>query len=159
GGDSRLVAPVRPEAERLHETLEGQRARVRPCGRPGGTGRTGAARSSGHDRAPPGPGDRVVEGPRQGGHTLRGHPTDSVGVARRPARPAMDSPASGASKPPERRTRHLILRAPDPSDVDPLFAIQRDPVAMRFTYCSPSRAATAARLDAYAARFQADGFA
>jgi len=37
------------------------------------------------------------------------------------------------NKPPERRTRHLLLRAPEPSDVDALFAIQGDPVAMRFT--------------------------
>ena len=61
--------------------------------------------------------------------------------------------------PPERRTSHLLLRAPEPSDVDPLFAIQGDPVAMRFTYCAPSREATVARLDAYAARFSEDGFA
>jgi len=66
---------------------------------------------------------------------------------------------TGPNKPPERRTRHLLLRAPEPSDVDALFAIQGDPVAMRFTYCAPSRAATAARLEAYAARFSADGFA
>ena len=30
---------------------------------------------------------------------------------------------------------------------------------MRFTYCSPSPEATAARLDDYAARFDEDGFA
>ena len=63
------------------------------------------------------------------------------------------------SKPPTRQTPRLSLRAPEPSDVDPLFAIQGDPEAMRFTYCSPSRSATAAHLESYAARFAEDGFA
>jgi ribosomal-protein-alanine N-acetyltransferase len=62
-------------------------------------------------------------------------------------------------KPPTRQTPRLLLRAPEPSDVDPLFAIQGDPEAMRFTYCSPSRPATAAHLESYAARFAEDGFA
>jgi RimJ/RimL family protein N-acetyltransferase len=66
---------------------------------------------------------------------------------------------ASTGSPPERRTRHLLLRRTEPSDVDPLFAIQGDPVAMRFTYCAPSREATAARLAAYAARFAEDGFA
>ncbi len=60
--------------------------------------------------------------------------------------------------PPTRRTTRLLLRAPEPTDVDPLFAIQSDPEAMRFTYCSPSREATAAHLEKYAARFAEDGF-
>ena len=39
-----------------------------------------------------------------------------------------------------------------------LFAIQGDPEAMHYTYCSPSREATATRLEEYAARFAEDGF-
>lgn len=62
-------------------------------------------------------------------------------------------------KPPTRRTLRLLLRALEPADIDPLFAIQSDPEAMRFTYCSPSREATAIRLEEYAARFAEDGFA
>jgi len=63
------------------------------------------------------------------------------------------------NKPPTRRTTRLLLRAPEPVDVDPLYEIQSDPEAMKFTYCSPSREATAARLEEYAARFAEDGFA
>lgn len=63
------------------------------------------------------------------------------------------------SKPPNRRTDRLLLRAPEPADVDPLFAIQCDPEAMQFTYCSPSHEATALHLEKYAARFAEDGFA
>ncbi len=62
-------------------------------------------------------------------------------------------------KPPTRQTPRLLLRAPEPSDVDPLFAIQSDTEAMWFTYCSSSREATATRLEEYAARFAEDGFA
>jgi RimJ/RimL family protein N-acetyltransferase len=62
-------------------------------------------------------------------------------------------------KPPTRRTSRLLLRAPEPTDADPLFAIQGDPEAMRYTYCSPSREATATRLEEYATRFAEDGFA
>jgi RimJ/RimL family protein N-acetyltransferase len=61
--------------------------------------------------------------------------------------------------PPTRKTPRLLLRAPELADIDPLFAIQSDPEAMRFTYCSPSREATATRLEEYAARFSEDGFA
>jgi len=61
--------------------------------------------------------------------------------------------------PPTRRTSRLLLRAPERTDVDSLFAIQGDPEAMRYTYCSPSREATATRLEEYAARFAEDGFA
>jgi ribosomal-protein-alanine N-acetyltransferase len=53
----------------------------------------------------------------------------------------------------------LLLRAPECDDVDPLYAIQSDPEAMKFTYCSPSREATATRLEEYAVRFAEDGFA
>jgi ribosomal-protein-alanine N-acetyltransferase len=62
-------------------------------------------------------------------------------------------------EPPTRRTPRLLLRAPEPADVDPLFAIQGDSEAMCFTYCSPSRLATAAQLESYAARYSEDGFA
>src|SRR5262245_6836847 len=58
-----------------------------------------------------------------------------------------------------RRTRQLLLRAPDSSDIDALFAIQSDPTVMRFTYCSPNREATAEYVEAYSARFIEDGFA
>ena len=58
-----------------------------------------------------------------------------------------------------RKTAQLLLRALEPGDIDPLFAIQSDPAAMRFTYCSFSRAATAAHLESYAVRFSLDGFA
>ena len=65
----------------------------------------------------------------------------------------------GEMAPPTRRTRQLLLRAPDGSDIDALFAIQGNPTAMRFTYCSPDREATVEYVDAYAARFVEDGFA
>jgi ribosomal-protein-alanine N-acetyltransferase len=61
--------------------------------------------------------------------------------------------------PPTRRTRRLVLRAPEAADVDTVFAIQGDAAAMRFTYCAPDRAATAAFLAAHADRFAQDGFA
>jgi len=57
------------------------------------------------------------------------------------------------------RTRRLLLRASQASDVDALFEIQSDPVAMRHTYVAPDRDATARRLAAYAARLSEDGFA
>ncbi|HEY4977203.1 MAG TPA: GNAT family N-acetyltransferase [Gaiellaceae bacterium] len=63
------------------------------------------------------------------------------------------------TKPPTRHTSRLLLRAPELGDVDPLFAIQSDPDAMRFTFCSPNREATATRLAEYADRFAEDGFA
>lgn len=63
------------------------------------------------------------------------------------------------NKPPTRLTTRLLLRAPEPSDVDPLFAIQGNAHAMRFTYCSSSREATAIRLAEYAARCAEDCFA
>ena len=51
------------------------------------------------------------------------------------------------------------MRAPEPADVDAIFAIQRDPVSMRFTYCSPSREATLEFLEVRAGRFGEDGYA
>lgn len=63
------------------------------------------------------------------------------------------------SKPPTRRTPRLLLRAPKPADIDPLFAIQSDTEAIRFTYCSSSREATATHLEKHAARCSEDGFA
>jgi RimJ/RimL family protein N-acetyltransferase len=67
--------------------------------------------------------------------------------------------AAATRGPPDRETRQLRLRAPVASDVDPLFEIQGDAHAMRFTYCAGSREATREFLDAHAARFAEDGFA
>jgi RimJ/RimL family protein N-acetyltransferase len=67
--------------------------------------------------------------------------------------------ARGSSAPPERETRQLRLRAPVPTDVDPLFEIQGDPHGMRFTYCAGSREATRQFLEAHAARYAEDGYA
>jgi len=61
--------------------------------------------------------------------------------------------------PPTRRTRQLLLRAPEPADAEALFAIQGNAEAMRHTYCAPSLEATAAYIESYAARFAEDGFA
>jgi RimJ/RimL family protein N-acetyltransferase len=55
--------------------------------------------------------------------------------------------------PPTVKTRQLLLRAPDPADVDALFEIQSDPEAMRYTYVAPDRDATARYLEAYAAPY------
>jgi RimJ/RimL family protein N-acetyltransferase len=63
------------------------------------------------------------------------------------------------TKPPTRRTPRLLLRAPEPADVDALFAIQSNAEAMRFTFCAPSREATVAHIASYATRFAEDGFA
>jgi ribosomal-protein-alanine N-acetyltransferase len=51
-----------------------------------------------------------------------------------------------------------VLRASTPDDVDPLYEIQGDRDAMAHTYCAPDRNATAAWLEAYAARRTLDGF-
>jgi RimJ/RimL family protein N-acetyltransferase len=61
--------------------------------------------------------------------------------------------------PPTVKTHRLLLRAPEPADVDAIFGIQGDAEAMRHTYAAPDRAATARFLEAYAARFREDGFA
>lgn len=67
--------------------------------------------------------------------------------------------AAAVGTPPTRTTRHLLLRAPEPGDVDALFQIQGDSEAMRHTTVAPDRAATARQLEAYAARFAEDGYA
>jgi len=56
-------------------------------------------------------------------------------------------------------TTQLLLRPPEEGDVDALFAIQGDAEAMRHTFASPNREATARYLQTYAARFPEDGFA
>jgi RimJ/RimL family protein N-acetyltransferase len=63
------------------------------------------------------------------------------------------------SIPPEVTTPRLLLRAPEPADVDPLFEIQGNADAMRHTYVAPSRDASAEYLARYAARASLDGFA
>ncbi|MCP5055639.1 MAG: GNAT family N-acetyltransferase [bacterium] len=63
------------------------------------------------------------------------------------------------SGPPTIETLQLELRAYRPSDAEPLFQIQRDPDAMRYTWCAPSLAEAQQRLEAYAAGFAKDGFA
>ena len=56
-------------------------------------------------------------------------------------------------------TPQLILRPSEPADVDALFAMQSDEDAMRYTHVARDRDATSRFLDAYAARFDEDGFA
>jgi ribosomal-protein-alanine N-acetyltransferase len=63
------------------------------------------------------------------------------------------------TNPPTRHTPRLLLRAPEPTEVDPLFAIQGNREAMRYTFCAPDREATAAHIASYAARFDEDGYA
>jgi ribosomal-protein-alanine N-acetyltransferase len=62
------------------------------------------------------------------------------------------------SGPPTRRTEHLLLRAPEPADVDRLFEIESDVGAMEFTISSDSREQTEAHIASHAARFAEDGF-
>jgi RimJ/RimL family protein N-acetyltransferase len=80
-----------------------------------------------------------------------------IAPARRVALALHERPT--VSKPPTRETHQLLLRAPEPADIDALFEIQGNDAAMRFTYCAPDRAATASFIDAHAARFDEDGFA
>lgn len=61
--------------------------------------------------------------------------------------------------PPTVETARLLLRAPEPADVDALFAAQGDAEAMRHTFVAADREATRRYLEAYAARFAEDGFA
>src|SRR5262245_21370754 len=61
--------------------------------------------------------------------------------------------------PPSRSTRQLLLRAPEPGDIDALYAIQGDAEAMRFTHWAANRADTAAWCERYALRGAQDGFA
>lgn len=56
-------------------------------------------------------------------------------------------------------TARLILRPFDETDVDSLFAIQGDPVAMQHTYCAPSRADSQRYLRTYAGQQRTHGFA
>jgi RimJ/RimL family protein N-acetyltransferase len=62
-------------------------------------------------------------------------------------------------QPPRVTTPQLLLRPPQPADVDPLFEIQGNPDAMRYTYIAPNPEATAEYLTRYAERFAHDGFA
>jgi RimJ/RimL family protein N-acetyltransferase len=61
--------------------------------------------------------------------------------------------------PPTRHTARLLLRAPEPADIDSLFAIEGNPEAMKHTFCSPGREATVAHIHSYSDRFAEDGFA
>ena len=61
--------------------------------------------------------------------------------------------------PPTIVTERLVLRAFRPADVEPLFAIQRDPVAMQHTFTAASRADSERFLAKYAALFPEHGFA
>ena len=56
-------------------------------------------------------------------------------------------------------TPHLTLRAFRDEDVDPLFAIQGDQEAMRYTYAAPSRQDCAHRLRTFAVLASTLGFA
>lgn len=56
-------------------------------------------------------------------------------------------------------TQRLTLRAFRTEDIDPIYAIQRDQEAMRYTYTAPSRADCAHRLRTYAALESTLGFA
>jgi len=49
-------------------------------------------------------------------------------------------------------TSRLLLRPPRPGDAPALYAIQRDPEAMRHTWCAPSLQACAQRLQAVTRR-------
>jgi ribosomal-protein-alanine N-acetyltransferase len=60
--------------------------------------------------------------------------------------------------PPIRHTPHLLLRAPEPADIDRLFEIESDAEAMKHTNSSSSREQTEAHIARYAARFAEDGF-
>ena len=56
-------------------------------------------------------------------------------------------------------TTRLTLRHFREADVDALYEIQRDEDAMRYTFCSPSRAESERRLRAYAALLEELGYA
>lgn len=61
--------------------------------------------------------------------------------------------------PPVLETRHLRLRAPRPEDVAPLFAIQGDARAMRFTFHAPDEATTRRYLEGWERSRAGRGFA
>jgi ribosomal-protein-alanine N-acetyltransferase len=56
-------------------------------------------------------------------------------------------------------TARLTLRPFQDTDVDPLYEIQRDPEAMRYTFCAPSRAESERWLRAYADLLEELGYA
>jgi ribosomal-protein-alanine N-acetyltransferase len=56
-------------------------------------------------------------------------------------------------------TARLTLRPFQETDVDPLYEIQHDPQAMRYTFCAPSRAEAERRLRAYADLLEELGYA
>jgi [ribosomal protein S5]-alanine N-acetyltransferase len=56
-------------------------------------------------------------------------------------------------------TARLTLRSFQDTDVDPLYEIQRDPEAMRYTFRAPSRAEAERRLRAYADLLEELGYA
>jgi ribosomal-protein-alanine N-acetyltransferase len=66
----------------------------------------------------------------------------------------LNSPLEGYLK-----TQRLVLRDFHPDDLEPLYQIQSDTQAMRYTYCATSREASAQRLRAYAALKGQIGFA
>ena len=55
-------------------------------------------------------------------------------------------------------TSRLTLRPLDENDIEPLYTIQKDPEAMRYTFHSPSLAVSKERLLAYAALEKQIGF-
>jgi RimJ/RimL family protein N-acetyltransferase len=56
-------------------------------------------------------------------------------------------------------TTRLTLRPFQDTDIDPLYEIQRDPEAMRYTFCTPSREESERRLRAYADLVEELGYA
>ena len=63
------------------------------------------------------------------------------------------------SGPPTIETPQVLLRAPEPGDIDALFEIQRDAHVMRHTFIARDRAATEQFVSSHADRFDEDGFA
>jgi RimJ/RimL family protein N-acetyltransferase len=63
------------------------------------------------------------------------------------------------SGPPTVETSRLLLRAPEPGDIDALYEMQRDAVAMRHTFVARDREATEQFVQSHAQRFDEDGFA
>jgi len=61
--------------------------------------------------------------------------------------------------PPTRSTARLILRAPEPADIDRLFEIESNAEAMKYTIGSSTREQTEVHIGKYAARFAEDGYA
>jgi ribosomal-protein-alanine N-acetyltransferase len=59
----------------------------------------------------------------------------------------------------EIQTDLLLLRPFIPEDIDPLYKIQSDPIAMKYTICTKSRNETESRLNAYAKEVKELGFA